>query len=158
MVTRQDRAAGRLIRGPRDFYGGLALMGLAVFAWWGSTDLSGSQGVHFGAGTAPRLFAGLLFLAGAAISATGLFRDGPRIGSFGLRGPLLVGAAIVLFAAAIRPLGLPLTSFLTILVASAASDETRWLECIVWACALSAACTLLFVHALGLSLPLWPDF
>jgi putative tricarboxylic transport membrane protein len=148
----------RRIRAPRDFFGGLALMAVAALAWWGARDLSGSQGVNFGAGTAPRLFAGLLFLTGAAVAAIGLLKDGPPIGRYGIRGPLLVGASIVLFAVGIRPLGLPLASFLTILVASAASDETRWLEGLVWAAVLSVFCTLLFVHALGLSLPLWPGF
>jgi putative tricarboxylic transport membrane protein len=158
MMTRKDRTASRRIRGPKDFYGGLALMGLAVFAWWGSFDLSGSQGTHFGAGTAPRLYAGLLFLTGTAITAMGLLKEGAPIGLLGMRGPLLVGASIILFAAAIRFLGLPVTSFLTIMVASAASEETCWLETTIWAAALSVACTLLFIHGLGLSLPLWPNF
>ena len=158
MVSKPKPAARRRIRAPRDFYGGLALMALAAFAWWGSLNLSGMQGVQFGAGTAPRLFAGLLFLTGGVIAVMGLIRDGDPIGRYGVRGPLLVAASILLFATAIRPLGLPMTSFLTILLTSAASDEVRWLESILWAAVLSAACTLLFVYALGLALPLWPSF
>jgi hypothetical protein len=86
----------------------------------------------------------------------GLMADGPAIGRYPVRGPLFVCAAILLFAAVIDPLGLPLTAFITILVAAAASPETRWIESIVWAAILSVASTLLFVTALGLSLPLWP--
>ena len=48
------------VRGPRDFYGGLALIGLAIVAIWASGDLPGTHGFAFGPGTAPRLFAGLL--------------------------------------------------------------------------------------------------
>ena len=42
------------IRGPQDFFGGLALMAIAAFALWASSDLQGMQGFSFGAGTAPR--------------------------------------------------------------------------------------------------------
>lgn len=148
----------RLIRNPKDFYGGMALMALAVVAWWGSFDLSSLQGTHFGAGTAPRLYAALLFLVGGVIAASGLVRDGHPIERYGMRGPLLIAASMVLFATTIDKFGLPITSFLAILVASTASRETRWLESVLWAAFLAATCTLLFVFALGLPLPLWPDF
>ncbi len=146
------------IRSPKDFYGGLALVVLAVVAWWGSLDLPGSQGTHFGPGTAPRLFAGLLFATGFAILALGLLKDGEAIRSYGFRGPVLIGLSILFFATALDSFGLPITAFFTILVASAASSETRWLESIAWAAFLSFACTLLFKFALGLAFPLWPDF
>ena len=48
------------VRGPQDFVGGIALMAIAVFALWASSDLQGMHGFSFGAGTAPRMFAGLL--------------------------------------------------------------------------------------------------
>ena len=48
------------IRGPQDFVGGLALMAVALFALWASSDLQGMHGFSFGAGTAPRMFAVLL--------------------------------------------------------------------------------------------------
>lgn len=147
-----------MVRSPRDFYGGIVLMVLAAIAWWGSLDLPGSQGAQFGSGTAPRLFAGLLFVTGGAITAMGLLKDGGAIERYGVRGPVLIGSSILLFAAAVASFGLPITAFCTILVASAASAETRWLEAIVWAAFLSFACTLLFIFALGLSLPLWPNF
>ncbi len=146
------------IRSPRDFYGGIVLMVLAAVAWWGALDLPGSKGAQFGPGTAPRLFAGLLFAAGVATTVMGLVKDGEAIESYGVRGPVLIGSSIVLFAAAVASFGLPITAFCTILVASAASNETRWLESIAWAAFLSIGCTLLFIFALGLSLPLWPDF
>src|SRR5258707_15137051 len=41
----------------RDYYGGLALILLALVAFWSSSDLAGMRGFSFGAGTAPRLFA-----------------------------------------------------------------------------------------------------
>ena len=51
-------ATGRLtVRAPQDFYGGAALVGLAVVAMLASNELPGQRGFAFGPGTAPRLFA-----------------------------------------------------------------------------------------------------
>ena len=55
------------VRGPQDFVGGVALMAIAVFALWASSDLQGMRGFSFGAGTAPRMFAALLLLSAAGI-------------------------------------------------------------------------------------------
>jgi len=37
------------VRGPQDFVGGIALMAIAVFALWASSDLQGMHGFSFGA-------------------------------------------------------------------------------------------------------------
>ena len=50
-------ATRRIIRSPKDFWGGLSLVLLAAFALWASSDLPGMRGFAFGPGTAPRLFA-----------------------------------------------------------------------------------------------------
>ena len=52
----------------RDYYGGLALMGLALLAFWAGADLAGMRGYSFGAGTAPRLFASGLAIVAALIT------------------------------------------------------------------------------------------
>ena len=54
------------IRGPQDFVGGVALMAIALFALWASSDLQGMRGFSFGAGTAPRMFSVLLLGLGAS--------------------------------------------------------------------------------------------
>jgi putative tricarboxylic transport membrane protein len=73
-----------------------------------------------------------------------------------VRGPLLIFASVLVFAMTVKPFGLVLSTFVTILVTSAASSETRWREAVPWAAALSAFCAFLFPVALGLPLPLWP--
>ncbi len=149
-------ARTRRIRNGRDFYGGLVLIAIAVFAWWTTGDLAGSKGLTFGPGTAPRLFAGLLAVAGVAVTLLGLLTDGPAVGRYAVHGPLLVFASVLVFAGTIKPLGLVIATFITILVASAASAETRWREIIPWAAALSAFCAVLFHYGLSLPLALWP--
>ena len=90
------------VRGPRAFYGGLALIALAIVAIWTSGDLPGTHGFAFGPGTAPRLFAGLLAVVGALVALTGLLFDGPPIEKYAVRGPAWVILAILAFAGMIR--------------------------------------------------------
>jgi putative tricarboxylic transport membrane protein len=144
------------IRNPQDFFGGLTLVAFALFALWASEDLTGMRGFAFGPGTAPRLFAVLLALAGAAVAAIGLVTDGPKVERFRIRGPVLVIAATLFFAAAVRPLGLVIASFFSILICAAAADDVKWWESLIWAVILTAFCSFLFSYALGLPLQLWP--
>src|SRR6476646_11829507 len=88
------------VRGPQDFVGGIAMMAVALFALWASSDLQGMHGFSFGAGTAPRMFAVLLLLLGGAVALMGLLHDGSHIAAYSWRGPLFVSAAIVFFAVA----------------------------------------------------------
>jgi putative tricarboxylic transport membrane protein len=144
------------IRNPQDFFGGLTLIGVALFALWAADDLSGMRGFAFGPGTAPRLFAVLLGLAGAAVAIIGLVTDGPKVERFRIRGPVLVIASTLFFAATVRPLGLVIASFFSILICAAAADDVKWWESLIWAVILTTFCSLLFSYALGLPLQLWP--
>jgi putative tricarboxylic transport membrane protein len=146
------------IRNAQDFYGGLVLIGMAAFAWWATGDLPGSKGLAFGPGTAPRLFTGLLAIVGVVVTLLGLFTDGKPVGRYAIRGPLLIFASVLVFAGTVKPAGLVLATFVTVVVASAASTETRWRETLPWAAALSGFCAFLFPYALGLPLALWPHF
>jgi putative tricarboxylic transport membrane protein len=154
------------VRGPRDFYGGLALIALAIIALWASGDLPGQQGFAFGPGTAPRMFATLLAIVGAVVALTGLFADGEPIGHFAVRGPAYVLVAILLFALMIRgvtiggvrlpPLGLVPSTFVAFIVSIMGSSEMRWIESLIAAVAMTIFCVLLFVYLLQLPFQLWP--
>jgi len=195
---------GSRIRDPRDFYGGLALIALGVFALWASRDLPGMHGFAFGPGTAPRMFAIVLIGLGAVIAGMGLITEGAAveryeitgptlinlayilvvsaqtfsfkmvalavlvlgvilsvIGLMGarrnlVRGPLFITLSVLIFAMAVRPLGLVIASYFSILAASFATHEVRPLEALIWSAVLSAFCVLLFPIALNLPLQLWP--
>ncbi|MGA9193720.1 MAG: tripartite tricarboxylate transporter TctB family protein [Pseudolabrys sp.] len=154
------------VRAPRDFYGGLALIALAIIAIWTSGDLPGSHGFAFGPGTAPRMFAGLLAVVGALVALTGLFFDGPPIESYAIRGPAWVLLAILAFAGMIRginlgpltipPLGLVPSTFAAFMLSIFGSTEMRWLESLIAAVVMTAFCVGLFVYLLQLPFQLWP--
>jgi hypothetical protein len=146
------------IRSAQDYVGGIVLMALALFALWASSDLQGMRGFSFGAGTAPRMFGGLLVALGAGIALTGLLTDGPGMTHYSWRGPLFVMVSIVFFALAIRPLGVVVTAFVSFLVAAMGTHETRWIEAIIVGACLTLGCALLFPYVLGLPMPMFPRF
>jgi len=145
-------------KAPQDYFGGVVLIAVALFALWASSDLQGMRGFSFGAGTAPRMFGILLLVLGVAITLMGLLTDGPAFVHYAWRGPLFVVLSILVFAVAIRPLGLVVSAFITFLVSALGTPETRWTETIIVGIALTVFCSLLFPYALGLPMQLWPRF
>jgi putative tricarboxylic transport membrane protein len=146
------------VKGPQDFIGGIALMAIAAFALWASSDLQGMHGFSFGAGTAPRMFGILLLGLGAAITVVGVLTEGPALAHYAWRGPLFVSLAILCFALCIRPMGMIFSAMASFLIAALGSTETRWKETFIVGACLTAGCALLFPYALGLPLQMWPTF
>ena len=98
------------------------------------------------------VIAALLLAGGIILAVIGMM--GPRRAL--VRGPLFITLSIIVFAVAMRPLGLVLASYLSIVAAAAATPEARWIETLVWGAVLTAFCVLLFVFGLGLPFQLWP--
>jgi putative tricarboxylic transport membrane protein len=146
------------VRGPQDFVGGIALMAIALFALWASSDLQGMHGFSFGAGTAPRMFGVLLLVLGAAVAVVGLVQEGPHMATYAWRGPLFVSLAILSFSFTIRPLGLVISAFASFIISALGTPETKWKETIIVGICLTIGCSLLFPYALGLPLQLFPRF
>lgn len=146
------------IRNPQDFYGGVMLIALAVIALLASMSLQGMRGFAFGPATAPRLFATLLGALGGIVVIMGLITNGPQLERFTFRAPLFVIGSVLIFAACIRPLGLVIACFLTILSSAAATTDTNWKETLIWAVILTTFCAILFPYGLALPFQLWPRF
>jgi putative tricarboxylic transport membrane protein len=146
------------VRGPQDFVGGIALIAIALFALWASSDLQGMRGFSFGAGTAPRMFAVLLLGLGVAVMVVGLVTEGAHLAHYAWRGPLFVSLAILSFAVTIRPLGLIISAFASFLISALGTPETKWKETIIVGICLTTFCSLLFPYALGLPLQMLPKF
>lgn len=147
-----------IIKGPQDFWGGVALIALALFAFWASSDLPGMRGFSFGPGTAPRLFAGLMLALGIGITLTGLLLDGAGLQRYHWRGPFFVTVAILVFAFTIRPLGLVIAAFSSFMIAALGSTAQRWTQTTIVGIGITAFCCLLFPYILGLPFQFWPQF
>jgi putative tricarboxylic transport membrane protein len=152
-------SAGLLrVQNPQDVYGGMALILLSLTAFVASNDLPGMRGFAFGPGTAPRLFGFTLAVLALAVVVGGLLTAGPEVSGYKFRGVLFIIGSILAFAATIRPLGLVIASFATMVICAAAAEDVRWKETIVVAVAVTAFCAVLFPYGLNLPFQLWPRF
>jgi hypothetical protein len=120
--------------------------------------LGSMRGFSFGAGTVPRLFALLLGSLAVMIIVSSFTARGPKLERFPWRGPLFILASVVFFGLSIRTLGLAVTGVITVMLSSAAMEDFRIKEALLFAVAITAFCAFLFPYALGQPIPLWPTF
>ena len=152
-------SAGLLrVQNPQDVYGGMALILLSLIAFVASNDLPGMRGFAFGPGTAPRLFAFTLAVLSLGVVVGGLLISGPEVSGYKIRGVVFIIGAILAFAATIRPLGLVIASFATMVICSAAAEDVKWRETVIVAACVTAFCAILFPYGLNLPFQLWPRF
>ncbi len=151
----QGRSIARIL-GQQDAIGGLAVFAVAAFAFWQARGLPTGTLGGMGAGMLPKALAVLLGLLGLLLVLSAFLRQGPALGSWSIRGPVLVLGAVVVFGLAVRPLGLVVAGPLAIVIGAFASEEVRWKETLVFGALITAFCIGLFKFALGLPIPLAP--
>ena len=152
-------SAGLLrVQNAQDVYGGMALILLALIAFVASNDLPGMRGFAFGPGTAPRLFAFTLAIMSLGVVVGGFLIAGPHVSNYKIRGVIFIIGSILAFAACIRPLGLVIASFATMVICAAAAEDVKWRETVVVAVVVTAFCSILFPYGLNLPFQLWPRF
>lgn len=158
LVAKDETNARRRIKNPRDFWGSMALVLLALAALWLTRDIPGMDGPQFGPGTVPRMFAVCLLLLSGTVAIWSVFSEGESPGQFHLRGMIVVSISVVVFALLIRPLGLAITTFVSFMIAALGTNETRWIEVTIVAALFTVASILLFVYGLALQFTILPRF
>ncbi len=146
------------VQNPQDVYGGMALILLALVAFVASNELPGMRGFAFGPGTAPRLFSFVLALLSIGVVVLGFLSPGPDVSKYAFRGVIFIIGSILAFAATIRPLGLVVASFATMIICAAAAEDVKWRESVIVAAGVTAFCAVLFPYGLNLPFQLWPRF
>ncbi|CAH1649978.1 MULTISPECIES: tripartite tricarboxylate transporter TctB family protein [unclassified Chelatococcus] len=159
MAHHEERpAAGtarHLIRGPQNFAAGLSLIGIAILAFWASSDLTQGSLRAMGPGMLPRTIATLLALCGLILVAISFVKDGEALERWNLRGPFFVCLGLLAFAATVRTVGLAVAGPLLAIISGFASEETRIKELIVFAIAMTAFSIGLFKYGLNLPIPVF---
>lgn len=140
----------------QDFFGGLVVIAVAVFAFWQGANLPIGTLGGMGPGMLPKSLAVLLGLLGGLLMLSAITEGGPPLARWSIRGPVLVLGAVVAFALTVRPYGLIVAGPLAIVIGAFASDEVRWTETLVFGAVMTAFCIGLFKLALGLPIPLAP--
>ena len=140
-----------------DVLTGATFIAIAAAGLWLSQNLKVGTAVRMGPGWLPTASAYLLIALGLAIAVRSLVTDPEALERWNLRPVLLVCAAIAFFSLGLNRFGLPITVCGVVIIAGLADAETRWRETLILAVGLAVAASLVFVDALGLPMPLWPE-
>lgn len=148
------RLSGLTIRVNHDLFGGLLVLGIAGGAWWFGQDYAVGTLNRMGPGYLPMALAAILGVLGLILVIVSQFRptEWPEVRVVPLA---LILASLVLFALALRPLGLFPAAFICVLVASLADGTISWAGRILLGLAVAAFSSAVFVLALGMPVPLW---
>lgn len=148
------------LRDRQDFWSGVMFIALGLgFAWKASYYQLGTA-ARMGPGYFPFWLGMILALLGVVILLGALSKRAGRtsIAPFDWRILLLVVGSVVLYALALRLLGIYLSVFMLVVLSSLASHEFSWKVAAANAVFLVAFTHLAFIKGLGLIFPLWPSF
>lgn len=144
-----------MIRSPKNFIVGLIFIGLSLLFGISASGLQMGTPGRMGPGYFPLMLSIALGLLGIVVLIVGLRKDGDRPTGANIRGTILVTAAVVVFALAIRPLGLIPTVIASSLLFSLAGHEFRPVSAIVASLVLALGSWAVFI--VGLRMP-WTPF
>jgi putative tricarboxylic transport membrane protein len=105
----------------------------------------------------PVVLGGMLAVLGLAVLIDSMVEAGPDVPQFHLRPLLLVLAGCLAFAYTLKPLGLVGASLLLVFISAFGGHEFRWKEVLFLSLALIVFSVAVFVKALALPFPIWPD-
>lgn len=132
---------------------------IAVGLVYGSiayTSLPIGEALSMGPGYFPILLSGILVVIELVALGQGIFiHPGAAIGTISWRGIAMISAALILFAALLRSLGLPLTIFITAFVSSRASPGISLRRGVAIGAGVAALTTIVFVFGVRMPLPLF---
>lgn len=144
-----------MIRSPKNFIVGLVFIGLALLFGFSASRLALGTPGQMGPGYFPLMLSIALGVLGIAVLIIGLRKQGERPTGTNIRGTILVTAAVIVFALAVRPLGLVPAVIASSMLFSLAGHEFRPVSAIVASLVLALGSWLVFI--VGLRMP-WTPF
>lgn len=139
----------------KDIVGGGSLTVVGLYAALHALDYEFGSLTRMGPGYFPVGLGALLAVLGLAIAVPAFFREGEPV-TVQWRTLALVLGSLVLFGAALKPLGLVLATVLATMASSMADQQTRWKGRVLIAGGVALLTYLVFALGLGMVLPVWP--
>ena len=146
------------IRAPKDFWSGVMFVAFAAVAILAARGYSLGTSGKMGPGYFPIGLGFVLGGLGAVLIGRSLVFEGEAVPRIHVWPLAVITLGVSLFGVMVEPLGLVAALALLVVLISWAGHEFRLVETLALAAALIAFSIAVFVYALGLSLPIWPDF
>jgi putative tricarboxylic transport membrane protein len=143
-----------------DVWSGLLFMAVAAVGLWVSRDYAVGTAFRMSTGYVPRLLLWILLVLGAAVLVSGIRstdREGELEPGGSWRAVILVPTALVAFALSLQRFGLLVACAFLIGIASLAIRGLRPREAVAAGLLLTFLTWGIFVRALGLTIPVWPE-
>jgi hypothetical protein len=135
---------------------GVFLLGLGLFGFYATRNLSIGTASDMGPGYVPRALEWVILAFGIGFVAKGLLAAFKPMPAFAWRPLLTILAAVAVFALCFQSLGLIVAVIGAILVAGLAQRPIQPHVLLPFGAAVAAFAALLFVWGLKLPLKLWP--
>lgn len=144
-----------IIRSPKDFWAGMIYAVIGAGAWWIGRNYAFGTGARMGPGYFPAVLSAVLFMFGVACIVRSVLTDGEAVGALAWKPLSLVTLGTVGFGFLLPRAGLVAAIIFFGLVAGSASQQFRlgWRP-LLGLFGFAAVCALVFVQALGVSMPL----
>ena len=143
------------IKAPQDVWAGLLFVVFGCMGVWMGRNYNMGEIMRMGPGYLPRFLSWTLVAIGLFLVGRGLVIGGAALERGLVRPQLFILLAIVVFGLLIERLGLAPAVLVTTILAALASRETKWMETVTLAVAMSVGSVILFIYALGQSMEKW---
>jgi hypothetical protein len=139
----------------KDFWAGVLYIAFGAAAFWIGRDYPMGSAGRMGAGYFPTILSVILMVIGLLSAARAFAQDGAAVGAIAWKPLVLVVGSTTLFGLLLPTAGLVVALIALILVSAIASQHFRFdPKATAGLILLVAFCTLVFVKALGVPMPL----
>lgn len=139
----------------KDFWAGVLYIALGAAAFWIGRDYPMGTAGRMGAGYFPTVLSIILMLIGLLSAARAFAQEGEAVGAIAWKALGLVVGSTALFGLLLPTTGLVIALIVLILASALASQHFRLdPKAVAGMILLIAFCTLVFVKALGVPMPL----
>jgi putative tricarboxylic transport membrane protein len=146
------------VASPQDFWAGVLFGAFGLFAAvYAALNYKIGTAVRMGPGYFPLWVGGIVFVLGLVLALRALRIEGPPLPRLEWRPLVFILGGSIAYGYTLKPLGLIASTLLLVIISAAGGHEFRWREAILLAAALAVFSILVFVYALGLPFPLWPE-
>lgn len=140
----------------KDFLSGLFFMAVGALGLYMALDYPMGSALRMGPGYFPNVLSALLILAGIYCLIHGLLKSEQMkiVGNWSVRALIILPISTVVFGLLMEHTGFIPANLALVFIAAYAGSEFKFMEVLILAIALTAACTGLFIYGLGLPYPL----
>jgi hypothetical protein len=145
------------IRAPKDFWSGIMFLSFAAVALLSARGYALGTPGRMGPGYFPIILGGILGFLGVILVVRSIVIEGDGVSRVQVLPLAIIAIGVCLFGLFIERLGLVISLVVVVAVTALASRESRPVEIAALAGVLTAFSVGVFVYALRLPLPLWPN-